>query len=86
MFSMISTEKQEIAVPDVTNVDEVVLRDLESKFSSVACPVHGEAPKFEVAPDGSVIERMCCDTLHAIIRELQAKEESAGAEPAAGAE
>lgn len=79
---MTTTEKQETAVPDVTNVDEVVLRDLESKYSSVACPVHGEAPKFEVAPDGSVIERMCCATLLEIIRELQAKDEGTGDEPA----
>jgi hypothetical protein len=44
--------------------------------------VHGEAPKFEVAPDGSVIERMCCATLLEIIRELQAKDEGTGDEPA----
>ena len=62
--------------PEVRNVDDIVLRDLESKFSNVACPVHGTPPKFETASDGSVIEIMCCDALREIIRELQSKEAS----------
>jgi hypothetical protein len=62
--------------PEVRNVDDIVLRDLESKFSNVACPVHNTPPRFETAPDGSVIEYMCCDALREIIRELQAKEAS----------
>lgn len=60
--------------PAVTNVDDIVLRDLESKFSNVLCPVHGTPPRFEVAADGSVVEFMCCEALREIIRELQARE------------
>ncbi len=80
-----STDDPQTGVPEITQVDDIVLRDLESKFSSVACPVHGDPPRFEVGPDGSVIERMCCEALHAIIRELQAREDDAGTEPTAGA-
>ena len=69
-----SSEDQKTAMPEVTEIDDGVLKDLESKFSRVACPVHGVPPTFDVAPDGSVIERMCCETLLAIVRELQAKE------------
>jgi len=55
-------------------IDDSVLRDLESKFSEVACPIHGGPPQFELATDGSVVERFCCDTLLKMVRELQAKE------------
>ena len=58
-------------VPEVKDVNEVVLADLESRYSNVICPLHGERPKFEVAPDGSVVERFCCETLLGIVRELQ---------------
>lgn len=63
---------------DITDVDVNVLRDLESKYSTVACPVHNTPPSFEVAPDGSVVERLCCEVLLRIFRELQAKEAEAG--------
>ncbi|HZF55166.1 MAG TPA: hypothetical protein VE093_41225 [Polyangiaceae bacterium] len=69
--------EQSGSVPEVTHVDDVVLRDLESKYSTVSCPVHNVPPTFEVAADGSVVERMCCEALSQIIRELQANE-SAG--------
>lgn len=59
-------------VPEITEVDEVVLRDLESKYAGVMCPVHNVPPRFEVAPDGSVIESICCEALLSIFRELQA--------------
>jgi hypothetical protein len=61
-------------ITDVIEVDVNVLRDLESKYATVACPVHNSPPSFDVAPDGSVVERMCCEVLLRIFRELQAKE------------
>jgi hypothetical protein len=64
---------------EVRSVDESVLKDLESKYVDVACPVHGGPPTFEVAPDGSVVERFCCETLLSIVRELQV---AAGERPA----
>ncbi len=70
-----SDEPEGPGVPEITEVDESVLRDLQSKYSGVACPVHGTAPEFEVAPDGSVVERFCCESLLRIVRELQAKGE-----------
>lgn len=68
-----STEGQSAGAPEVREIDENVLKDLESRFSSVQCPVHGTAPTFDIAPDGSVVEHMCCETLRSIIRELQVK-------------
>jgi hypothetical protein len=65
-------------VPNVTEIDDVVLRDLESKFRDVLCPVHGSPPKFEIAPDGSVIEALCCESLLQIMRELQGKPQNEG--------
>ncbi|WP_437761556.1 hypothetical protein WMF27_04110 [Sorangium sp. So ce281] len=56
---------------EVREVDESVLKDLESRYADVACPVHGEPPSFELAPDGSVVERICCPALLSIVRELQ---------------
>jgi hypothetical protein len=60
-----------LEVRDVRDVDESVLKDLESKYIDVACPVHGTPPTFEVGPDGSVVEAFCCEALLAIVRELQ---------------
>jgi hypothetical protein len=69
---MDTRERHEAAeVPDVNDVDDVVLRDLESRYTNVLCPLHGQQPKFEVGPDGSVVERFCCETLLGIVRELQ---------------
>ena len=62
------------AAPSVTEVDDSVLRDMESRYADVRCPVHDEPPKFEVGPDGAVVERLCCETLLRIFRELQAGE------------
>lgn len=64
---------------EVREVDESVLKDLESKYADVACPMHGVPPAFELAPDGSVVERFCCEALLAIVRELQV---AAGERPA----
>ncbi|WP_437279798.1 hypothetical protein WME90_04360 [Sorangium sp. So ce375] len=58
-------------VREVREVDESVLKDLESRYADVACPVHGDPPSFELAPDGSVVERFCCPALLSIVRELQ---------------
>jgi hypothetical protein len=60
--------------PEIQHVDPIVLRDLESKYSNVACPVHGGPPKFDVAADGSIVETICCEALLKIVRELQAQE------------
>ena len=61
-------------VTEVTEVDDSILRDLESKYADVRCPVHDESPRFEVGPDGTMTERLCCETLLSIFRELQASE------------
>lgn len=61
----------------MTEVDDRVLRDLESKYADVICPVHGTPPKFEVDAAGGVVERLCCDALLQIFRELEAKEDKA---------
>lgn len=60
-----------VASEDITEIDDNVLKDLESPFADVACPVHGGPPSFERAPDGSVVEHICCETLLQIVRELQ---------------
>ncbi|WP_437597050.1 hypothetical protein [Sorangium sp. So ce590] len=56
---------------EVREVDDSVLKDLESKYAEVACPMHGGPPSFELASDGSVVERFCCPALLSIVRELQ---------------
>ncbi|AGP33957.1 hypothetical protein [Sorangium cellulosum] len=56
---------------EVREVDDSVLKDLESKYADVACPMHGGPPTFELASDGSVVERFCCPALLSIVRELQ---------------
>ncbi|MFT3768553.1 MAG: hypothetical protein QM820_24165 [Minicystis sp.] len=66
---------QERTTGEVTEVDDKILRDLESKYADVICPVHGVPPKFEVDEKGSVVESFCCDALLQIFRELEAKEE-----------
>ncbi len=66
---------QDRGAGEVTEVDEQVLRDLESKYTDVICPVHGAPPKFEVDAKGGVVEAFCCDALLQIFRELQAKED-----------
>jgi hypothetical protein len=58
----------------ITQVDESVLRDMESKYASTACPIHGNPASFEVGPDGAVVERFCCDALLRIVRELQSQD------------
>lgn len=59
---------------EVTEVDDRILRDLESKYADVLCPVHGEKPKFEVDAKGGVVERFCCDALLQIFRELNTED------------
>lgn len=68
---------------EVREVDDSVLKDLESRYADVACPIHGGPPSFELAPDGSVVERLCCQALLSIVRELQV---AAGERPAPPAE
>ena len=63
----------------VRDIDDSVLMDLESKVTDVACPVHGGPPVFDLAPDGGVVERFCCETLLTMVRELQV---AAGERPA----
>jgi hypothetical protein len=60
---------------EVTEVDDRILRDLESKHADVICPVHGVPPKFELDAKGGVVETFCCDALLQIFRELEAKED-----------
>jgi hypothetical protein len=61
---------------EVTEVDEAILRDLQSKYVDVICPIHGVPPKFEVDAKGGVVEAFCCDALLQIFRELKAKEQA----------
>jgi hypothetical protein len=61
-------------LPNVTQIDDKVLSDLESKYATVRCPVHDTPPIFEVAPDGSVVEHLCCEALAQIFQELKAAE------------
>jgi hypothetical protein len=65
--------------PEVRHVDPIVLRDLQSKFANVSCPVHNVTPKFDVAGDGSIVETICCEVLLRIVRELQEKDDGEGA-------
>jgi hypothetical protein len=58
--------------------DAVARRDLASKYAEVQCPVHGTPPEFDVAADGSVSERLCCEALAQIIRELEQREAKGG--------
>jgi len=76
---MESDKEEKGGGPEVTEVDDVVLRDLASRFADVACPVHNEPPRFEIDKAGSVVEHMCCEVLLRIVRELQAKEGSENA-------
>lgn len=55
---------------EVTEVADGILRDLESRYANVICPVHGVPPKFEVDEQGGVVESFCCDALLQIFREL----------------
>jgi hypothetical protein len=68
------SDAQNRPVPDVKEIDDRVLRDLESKYASTRCPVHDTPPKFEVDAKGGVVETFCCDALLQIVRELQAGE------------
>ena len=65
--------------PDAPELDDQILRDLESKYAGVLCPVHGVPPSFDVDEKGSMIERFCCESLMQIFRELQ--ETDPGEEP-----
>jgi len=63
---------------DITEQSEMAERirlDMSSKYADIRCPVHNVPPEFEVGPEGAVIERMCCEALAQIFRELQATEE-----------
>ena len=62
---------------DITEQSEMAERielDMFSKYADVRCPVHNVPPEFEVGPEGDVIERLCCEALTQIFRELQASE------------
>lgn len=62
---------------DITEQSEMAGRielDMASKYADIRCPVHNVPPQFEVQPDGDVIERLCCEALTQIFRELQAVE------------
>jgi hypothetical protein len=62
---------------DITEQSEMAERielDMFSKYADIRCPVHDVAPEFEVGPGGDVIERLCCEALTQIFRELQASE------------
>ena len=63
------SDKAESA-PEVTEVSNQILRDLEAKHEGLVCPVHGERPRFEVDGEGGVVESFCCDVLLQIFREL----------------
>ena len=54
---------------------EQIRLDMGSKYADVRCPVHNVPPEFEIGPQGAVTERMCCEALAQIFRELRATEE-----------
>ena len=62
---------------DITEPSEMAAQievDMASKYADIRCPVHNVPPQFEVGPEGAVIERLCCEALTQIFRELQATE------------
>jgi hypothetical protein len=62
---------------DITDESEMAGKielDMASKYADLRCPVHNVPPQFELAEDGSVIERLCCEALAQIFHELQATE------------
>jgi hypothetical protein len=62
---------------DITEQSEMAERielDMVSKYADVRCPVHNVPPEFEIGADGAVIERLCCEALAQIFRQLQATE------------
>lgn len=73
-----SQADQDPPSPEITEVDEEVLRDLQSKHANVVCPVHGVPPGFEVDGRGGVVETFCCDALLQIFRELGAGDQAQG--------
>jgi hypothetical protein len=62
---------------DITEQSEMAVQielDMASRYADVRCPVHNVPPQFEIGPKGDVIERLCCEALTQIFRELQATE------------
>lgn len=54
--------------------ESAILRARRERLRDVICPIHGERPKIELADDGSVSERYCCDGLLQIVWELEGKD------------
>ncbi|MFO0757252.1 MAG: hypothetical protein U0359_12225 [Byssovorax sp.] len=69
-------------VPDAPELDQQILLDLRSRYANFRCPIHDEAPVFNVDMKGSLIESFCCETLMRMFRELSAGDpgDAAGAE------
>lgn len=62
---------------DITEQSEMAGKielDMASRYADIRCPVHDVPPQFEVGADGEVIERLCCEALAQIFRQLQASE------------
>ena len=59
--------------PSIQEVDDRVLEDLASKYSTVSCPIHGTPPRFDVE-NRAVREWFCCETLLSLVRELSRKD------------
>jgi hypothetical protein len=70
------SEEKSPAVREVTEVDEGILRDLQSRYRDVRCPIHDSPPRFDVDARGGVVESFCCDALLQIFRELKAKDQA----------
>lgn len=58
-------------VPDAPELDQQILVDLRSRYADLRCPIHDEAPVFNVDMKGSLIESFCCEALMRMFRELQ---------------
>ena len=62
---------------DITEQSEMAGKielDMASRYADIRCPVHDVPPQFEVSEDGEVVERLCCEALAQIFRQLQASE------------
>jgi hypothetical protein len=62
---------------DITEQSEMAGKielDMASKYADIRCPVHDVPPQFEIAEDGTVTERLCCEALAQIFHQLQASE------------
>lgn len=69
-----ATEDQDEDITELSEMADRIQLDMTSRYADLRCPVHNVRPEFEVGPEGEVTERLCCEALGQIFRELQATE------------